>query len=585
MSTITRKKPFDPDINTSDLSATVASENFYNINSYLELGTRNSVPLINRFSEEDGYLVLFTDLDSHIEKNDIVYITRNSGNSELDNFEDYKFEDNYPFTNFSQGYKVINVDKNTNKIIINKIFRDTISNLDLNGHYISVVKGEKGSISNCSINGTLWKKSSTQNNEISQAIFLESNDSGNTFNSKYKDDYKSLKRSIQSDGLQITEDNFTYGYIYHGFKNLKSYNNLYNCNIKKGNYYNCNIFSDLQEDNKLIIKDGYFENCIISNYIINGGDFINCTIKSSCTWLDGKFDNIDGSKFEPKTWTNGTWGRGNFSGKTWENGTFNGDNNTLFIDSIWENGTFTNGIFSGSTWKNGNFIKGKMYYSDWIDGKLNGSESEIYFSKWSGGTFDKGLLSGSTWYNGTMRTGNIYDSIWINGEVTIDAKFINIEWYNGKFKGGIMDNCTWYNGSFFKGKMRNNSIWYDGIFFNGTMKNSTWSAGTWKDGNMENCYWSGSTWENGSMENSFINKIYWKNGFMDNCTFSTNSATTDIIILDGTFVNIDSSYDIHIPDTEIPNIPISDLNDIHLTKNKWKKHKNLWKIRKYGLKN
>lgn len=583
MASITIKKPFNPNIN--NLSNQITNDNLSDINNFYEEGTRNSVPLINRFSEENGYLVLFTDLDSHIEKDDIIYITRNSGNSELDNFEDYKLNDNYPFTPFSQGYKVIDVDKNTNKIIINKIFRDTITNLDLNGHYISVVKGEKGSIANCYINGSIWKETSSQNNNIVQSIFLNSNDTGNTFESKYLDNYKSLKRTIQSDGLQITEDNFTYGYIYHGYINKINYNYLYNCEIKKGNFFKCNIFSDLENENKLIISEGYFENCIISNYVIKGGDFINCIIKSSCTWLNGKFDNGNGSEFEPNTWTNGTWGRGNFYGKTWKNGTFNGNDNTLFENSTWENGTFANGIFSGSTWENGNFIKGKMYYSDWIDGKLNGSESEIYFSNWSGGTFDKGLISGSTWYNGTMRTGIVNDITWFDGEITKDATITNLLWYNGKFKGGTINNCTWYNGSFYNGTMRGESIWYDGIFFNGIMKNSTWSAGTWKDGTMDNCYWSGSTWENGNMKNSFINKIYWKTGFMDNCTFSTSGSTSDITILDGTFTNIDSSYSIHIPDTEIPNIPVSNPNNIPLTKGQWKKQKNFWKIKKYGLKN
>jgi hypothetical protein len=525
MGTISRTPPYEPNQSTfidnfTGEQALQIDDTFFNAKSFSDVGLRNSVSLLNRYDEENGYLTLFTELDSHVEIGDKILISKisGSGNSQLDNFEDYKLSNDYPFTDFSQGYTVLDIDKNKNKIVIDKLFIDTIEDLDLTGHYISLIKGENGNISNSTLNATFWKNLKLNNCTINQVIFLNSESSGCTFPSKYSDEYKSLKRSILSDGIQITDNNFSFGYNYIGYENNEN-NYVFNSDIFKGNFYDTVISTDSNN----IIHSGYFKNCIIKNYTILGGEFIDCIIDENCNWNPTNtesaiFDNSNGSDFKPDIWKNGVWYKGDFSGKTWEDGQFEGNSNTLFIDSIWEDGVFTNGIISASTWKDGTFSNGSIYYSDWESGILN--NGSIYYSNWSGGTFDKGKLYFSTWYDGIMKTGDVSGCTWINGTVTKNATIYGT-WFGGKFYGGKIYNSDWFDGTFYNGVIENCN-WSGGTFYNGEFNNSNWYDGNWEDGDFNNSYWYDGTFNNGTINESYIKEMICNYGAIINSNVLSN---------------------------------------------------------------
>lgn len=498
-------------------------------NSYLEEGPRNSSLLINRIENDDGYLSIFTDIDTHVEKDDIVYITKVSGNSNLDNFNDFKYDNEFPFTKFNKGYKVLNVEKEKNKITINKIFRDRISNIDLSNHYVSLIKGEEGIINNSNLNSVMWKKLNIKNSNILQGIFLNINSSGVTFESKYSDDYKSLKRFFSDDGLVVNNNNYTYGYNFVGNYNKKSY--LYNSDIENGNFINININSD----KKRKILNGFFENCNISNYEINGGYFLNCLIQSSCTWNNGTFDNINGEDFKPEIWENGSWIRGNFSGKTWENGTFNGNDDSKFIDSKWTEGTFNNGIFENSDWESGNFNRGIFQNSYWSGGTIN-NNAKLKNSTWYDGLVVKGELINVNWKNGVFKQGKITNCIWENG--IVENGEIQGTWFDGDFYNGKIFDSIWSGGTFYNGTM-DNCIWYDGLHKNGFMYDTIWSGGTWENGHFNNGKWYSGNWEDGKMENSYIKDINWDNGNMINCDIdeSGNIKWNEGVLNDTNFIS------------------------------------------------
>lgn len=509
------------------------------INSYKDKGLRNSVKLINKYEEDNKYLALFTELDSHIEENDIVFITKISGNSNLDNFNDYKYDDDFPFTNYSMGYRVLKVNKNKNKIVINKLFKDTIDNLDIKEHYISLIRKQNSTIENSKLNSVVTVNSKLKNNEITQGTFLNMNASGCTFKSKYDNNYKSLERkSIEGNGI-VNFNNYTYGYNFISYINSNNVNNLFNCEIENGNFINTNIIN--KENEKKTIPNGKFENCYISNYIIKGGYYLNCIIESDCKWENGTFENNNGEDFKPEIWYDGKWLYGNFSGKTWKNGIFNGRKDTLFIDSIWEDGLFNTGTIKNTDWLNGFFDSGNIKESNWTGGTFN--NGLMINCNWQNGILNNGVLDNILWENGTMYNGQIKNSIWEYGEFYYGL-IKDSEWYHGKLYNGHIKNSIWkdghfghyYYGYFYNNNIMENCIWSGGTFFNGTLINTTWQDGKFYNGLFTKGDWYNGTWFDGTMRESYVLNITWYFGYMYNCKLDEDG---EIIWYGGTMENTD----------------------------------------------
>jgi hypothetical protein len=127
---------------------------------------------------------------------------------------------------------------------------------------VSLIKGEKGTISNSTINAATWQNGSLSNSNIYQGIFLEVGSTGCTFQSKYDDDYLSLKRFVTDDGLVVNQNNYTFGYNFVGFSGKTATSAVINSNIENGNFYKCNITSDITRT----ISNGFFIDCTVSNY-------------------------------------------------------------------------------------------------------------------------------------------------------------------------------------------------------------------------------------------------------------------------------------------------------------------------------
>lgn len=536
-----------------------------NPRSFMDEGSRNSSLLINRIEEDEGYLSIFTDLNTHIEEGDKVYILRNDdidvSNSNLDNFEDFKNDDDFPFTPFNDGYLVLKVEKDKNKIVINKIFKETIRGINLSGHYVSLFRGENITFRNSDLNAGSFKNSSAFNTRILQGNFIKLEGSELTFISKYDPNYISLKRFEQEDGLLTNQNNYSYGYNFVGYdKETEEINEIFQSDIENGNFFNCKISSELNLDgSKKSILNGKYENCEISNYKIQGGYFLNCKISENCEWINGTFENENGEDFGPDEWNGGTWLFGHFSGKTWKSGNFNGNDDTLFTDSIWESGRFNNGIFKNSEWITGYFDTGIMEDSDWSGGTFNSGEMKNV--DWQDGLVNNGLLEDINWSGGTFRQGSIINCFWYGGQV--ESGYIEGTWFGGILNNGTVKNSEWHDGIFNNGLIED-TIWYNGTFNNGTMINCTWYDGTWYEGEFRGGIWYKGDWKNGNLFDSEIKEeIIWEFGNMRDCNIDQNARVeikggnvegTDMIARSGitSFINSPiTGYTIDFDDNKI----------------------------------
>jgi hypothetical protein len=544
-----------------------------NPRSFMDEGSRNSSLLIDRIEEDEGYLSIFTDLDTHIEEGDKVYILRNDdidvSNSNLDNFEDFKNDDDFPFTPFNDGYLVLKVEKDKNKIVINKIFKETIRGINLSGHYVSLFRGENITFRNSNLNAGAFKNSSTFNTIILQGNFIKLEGSKLTFISKYDPNYISLKRFEQEDGLLTNQNNYSYGYNFVGYeKEKKELNEIVQSDIENGNFFNCKISSELNLDgSKKSILNGKYENCEISNYKIQGGYFLNCKIYENCEWINGTFENENGEDFEPDVWNGGTWLFGDFSGKTWKSGNFNGNDDTLFTESIWESGRFNNGIFKNSEWITGYFDTGTMEDSNWSGGTFN--SGNMINVDWQDGLVNNGYLENINWSGGTFRQGSIINCFWYGGQV--ESGYIEGTWFGGILNNGTVKNSEWHDGIFNNGLIED-TIWYDGTFNNGIMLNCTWYDGTWHEGEFRGGIWYKGDWKNGNLFDSEIKEeIIWEFGNIRDCNIDQNARVeikggniegTDMIAISGitSFTNSPiTGYTIDFDDNKIIGASSEDL--------------------------
>ena len=130
--------------------------------SYNDISTANSVKLLKTFSMYNEYIMLYTEIDSHIEKGDRVYITVVGDVGDLS--QDSIILDNLYSSNIDtlyndtlQGYNVLFVDKTKNAIVINKKVSDITSTDDISGYtienqYISKISIHNITVDKCTIN-------------------------------------------------------------------------------------------------------------------------------------------------------------------------------------------------------------------------------------------------------------------------------------------------------------------------------------------------------------------------------------------------------------------------------------------------
>jgi len=399
---------------------------------YDDLGTVNAVKLLPKIDSYNGYIQLYTELDSHIEEGDTVFISYSGDTNQLDIFLDnYSYviySDNFIYDQYAQGYKVLWVNKMLNSFVINRTIYSIPKNSKIYGYYVSIVVCNNITIDNTNIDGTLFRNATiNSNNILKQCVILEGDIIGCDIIDKYDSNYVSLLLDYDSDSDTYKKysnlNNNGYGYSY--FYNLNS--SIYNCNIYNGNYYNCSINNTLDKT----INDGCFYGCSIYNYHIYDGYFYNTQeLSNDCVWHYGKWY---GNTFELNSWEDGIFLDGIFGNS---------------LNSIWQNGIFLDGIWKGLIWVNGEFSGGLFEGTGYTDATL-----QLINTQWYDGKFKGGKMLNSTFNTIYWKTGDVYggelNNVIFNKVNIYDGEFYNVTIKNSNIYGGnfevIRDNLAVYN--------------------------------------------------------------------------------------------------------------------------------------------
>ena len=521
---------------------------------------KSSTKLLTVIDNYENNAVLYTELDGNYSVGDKLYImVLDNGSPEyiLDSFQ------SSGTTYQSIGYELLAKDGNKLTLDINYSGL-TFNSLTQDNCYIGRVYIKNGSITRGVINGSILYNVSLSSSPsgfdllwyqgiVVTAPFPNYCISNMNFNSNTAGSLVMKSEVLSAATVTInsyyTIDNYGIGL---SIINLSSSPlSLVGCNINSGVFNNCELTTGKNNPSNTITS-GELNNCFIGQrYIINGGDFINCTISdNTVSWVNGTWDNnLATNCFKTFIWSGGTWRNGTFPstsvwlggrfvkgffyGAKWVDGTFgtkySTSLDTIFYNTNWYGGSFNGGIFSGSTWLGGIFNNGTFSGSTWTDGIFN--NGIFTYSTWIDGTFNGGTFSNSTWTNGTFNDGTFGDgtfgdSIWLDGVFNggLFTGVTNSDWYNGGFYGGIIGTATWHDGSFYKGSMFN-SKWLAGDLFFGYMNSVEWTGGTWHNGIANDIsFWNGD-WENGILNYGAFYGGNWWNGSFNSGTFTggTNS--------------------------------------------------------------
>ena len=434
---------------------------------YDDLGTVNAVKILQKINVYNGYIQLTTELDSHIEEGDIIFITY-SGNpttysdSEiiLDNYIYTKRSKNTIYSEFSTGYMIINVNKNNNTFVINRKIESIPANKDLIDHYVSKISINNANINNGGeIDSTFIRTADIFGNNLTwkQGVMYNGNISKLNISNKYNDNYISLCVDYNTDFVKyLTLNNNNYGYSY--FFNMSS--SIKDSDIDFGIFNNCRITSTIMSN----IRGGYFYDCEILNNEISNGYFEETTL-NNCDWKNGKWKNIS-SNF------NTLWVNGVFLDGTFEQG------------CIWENGVFVNGMFKGILWKNGNFNNGvfdAQANSVFEKGNFNGgilsgnSNINVYNCDFNGGVIENSNISLSNLKNGEIKNSTIK-----NSNILKEIIIKNSDIFDNNYVSGSIDSSNVFNSDFSSNdiKIKNSDFYFNNKINNGHFDNNNFKNGT-----------------------------------------------------------------------------------------------------------
>jgi uncharacterized protein YjbI with pentapeptide repeats len=487
-------------------------------NDYINI--KNAVKILTDYSNWNGYIKLYTEVESNFEVGDIVYITYTSGTTATNTFN--LENPATPYADWYMGYEVLYVNNSKNELVINRDYNDITAGYILDQQYLSRVSVRGGSFYNGVIDGLVFYKTDIFSGvSFTQGIFKSCHISDVYFDDKYKT-VKTLYTTNKFSSKFTSKKSKT-ATVY---KNKRYYYNqidrsyLYDCDIDNGQFDNSHFYGSGNT-----INDGIFDNCIISGYTINNGNFKNCVIDENCTWNYGIWSSVRGTIDFRTDWLDGVWNSGSFIDKTWSGGTFNAGifSGTTFGDAIWIDGIVNNGNFYNTIWYNGLVRYGNFYNSTWSGGTFN--DGNFVDSIWSGGTFNNGTFekeslfangyikggtfTGSTISDGRVFGGTIYDCT-IN-----DAKFYSN--YN-------IDNCTITDAMIHSGTISNSNImsgnYYNGVYDNVDFKSPIFPATTLiHNGQYTDCELNDITIRNGIFNTCVADGVNWKYGIFTDGTF------------------------------------------------------------------
>jgi len=428
---------------------------------YDDLGTINSVKILSTLNNYNGYIQLYTELDSHIEEGDVVFLTYSRSLNKpiesdivLDNFL-YTI-DNGLYSEFSDGYLVIYVNKNNNTFVINRKIETVKLNKSILHHYVSKITINDANITNGSIDSSFFRylELSGATTKWIQGVIYSGETNDLMINKKYDDNYLSLKQKIINNNYSkyFTINNDGYGYS--EFLNISP---LKNSIINSGIYNKCNIISTNYKD----INNGYFIDSIITKYNINYGNYINTELYN-CIWNDGKW--YSNNEFLLDTWNDGVfYGKSMSSATTWKNGVFL--SGTFNGKSI-EGGKIKSGNIIGDFTNNYMTIKNTIINGGFIYN--NNNKITILDSIVSGGLIQNSIIQNSTLNNGNIKNSTISSSI-IDG-ISISTSYV----FDNEYDSGIISTSKIFDSIFHTKEINisNNEMSYNNILYNGTFSNN-----------------------------------------------------------------------------------------------------------------
>jgi len=142
-------------------------------NDYINI--KNSVKILEKFSNWNGYLKIYTEIENNFMVGDIVYITYTEPEFDssiiynLDNMYDYTISDysNNPINlEFGFGYKILYVNKFNNEVVINKYYNDIDNNLIIKNQELSKVSCRGGNFFNSISDGVTYYNCNFFNGEF-----------------------------------------------------------------------------------------------------------------------------------------------------------------------------------------------------------------------------------------------------------------------------------------------------------------------------------------------------------------------------------------------------------------------------------
>jgi len=136
------------DAKSSNVSSSV-SGNIDFIQSQLNMKTnnyiniKNAVKILENYSNWNGYIKLYSEVESNFEVDDIVYITYTDPN--IVSSTTFNLENpSVPFENFYVGYKILYTNKSKNEIVINRYYNDITKGYVLKNQYLSKISCRGG---------------------------------------------------------------------------------------------------------------------------------------------------------------------------------------------------------------------------------------------------------------------------------------------------------------------------------------------------------------------------------------------------------------------------------------------------------
>ena len=495
----------------SSVSSNISSNQVKIDNKIIKyINIKNAVKLLDNYSNYQGYIKLYTEVTSNFEVDDIVYISYISGATDSTIFN--LSNPDTPYTEWGMGYKVINVNKSKNEIVINREYNDITSDKLLSNQFLSRVSVRSGTFRKGVIDGLVFYNANIFSGvTFTQGVFKYSTISDITFDDKYSDVktlYTTNSFSSKFTRKKSTATVYkTKRYWYNIIDNCR----LYNCDIKNGKIDN----STLIGADSNYITDGEFNNCTISGYTINGGIFINCIIEANCDWNYGTWQNISGTTDFRADWIDGIWNSGNFTGKVWSGGTFN------------------DGTFSAATWKNGIVNAGNFYSVNWLDGLVR--NANFYDSTWATGTFNSGTFINSTWIDGYFNNGTFLGSKFSDGSIQ-GGTFTGSTILDGSIYKGSLTDVTINGGEFYGSYNIKDSIISDTTVHQGTIEDSSITNGNFYNGFYSNVTFIGGTIYNGQYKDCSLTDLTIKNGNFVKC-FADNVPFYNGIFTEGFYEN------------------------------------------------